>query len=127
MPPQELPGPVQPAPRRGQHGPVLQVILDVDCEVGHRRVAPLAGLLQGFHRDRVQVAADESVQRDRVGLAARGNVSRGGAQRGELAGERGRLVFANDPQHFGQPGAAQRRDVERHGSDQQFVQEDASE
>ena len=125
MPAQELRGSVQPAPRRGQHGPVLQVILDVGCEVGDRRVAPLACLLQGFHRDRVQVAADKSVQRDRVGLAARGNVSHGGAQRCELAGERGRLVFANDPQHFGQPGAAQRRDVERHGSDQQLVQEDA--
>src|SRR5262245_57752099 len=79
---QQLPEPIGPAGRRGRDRFTREIAMNVGGECSGSLVTPCAILLQAFHRDPVEVAAERAGERLRVGVTGSGDMREAASRRG---------------------------------------------
>ena len=98
---------------------------DIRCQLRRARVAPLALLFERMEDDAVEIAADRAGQRPRIGAARAGDRNRAAAERLQPRARGGRVLLPQHAHRLVEAGTAQRRDIERPGSGEQFVEQDS--
>ena len=122
--PHELPQPVGPARRGGQHRLVRQVPQDVGREAVRRLVTPGAVLLQRLHHDPVEVSLQRPLQLRRLDVAARRD-ARQGLRRAHLGARPGRVDLPHHPQHLQERPPLELLRIDRRRAGQQLVEDHA--
>ena len=120
--PHELPQPVGPAGRGGQHRLVRQVPQDVGREAVGRLVAPRAVLLQRHHHDPVEVPLQGPLQVRRLDVAAGRDVGER-IGRAHLGARFRRVDLADHPQHLQDRTPLELPGIQRRRPGQQLVED----
>jgi len=123
--PHEPAGAIADAWRPRDDHVVLEMTHDVGCELGRRRVSTRPVLLERFHRDPIQVAAQKAIQRSHVRVAASRDLRRRRPESLQLDGRPRGFVLANDAPDLLVACFPQHLRIEGQGADEQLVEHDA--